>query len=395
MRQWKIGTISMGILLIVVGVLCIINQIGGYSIVEALLKWWPISLIMLGLEILVMSFVARNSETKIRFDGFSIFIIIIILLFSCGAYFVQDIANGGLTSRIVNFNYNSRYETRENKNFSIASNGVTKLIATNQNGNIVIGKSTSDKIEINANITIRNNDEEYAKSIVESLVVIEGSDLLRVSTSKGIYSSDKYKIQGVTVDYDIKIPNNIEVEVENKFGNIEVANNIGNLKVTNSNGDIDISNIAGSVTLNNKFGFIKVNNVEGDLKTEGSNGDIRISNIKGKASVNSKFGEINVTNVAKKIDIVNSNGEITLRNDSVVNEGISIENKFGKIDVSLPKEQQGNFKCSARFGDIHSNLKLVEAEEKDKSKSLNGIIGDSSTSIFIKNDNGDIALNSK
>lgn len=86
MRQWKVGTISMGILLIAVGVLLALQQINGISSISIILRWWPIILILIGIEVLTYSHFTKQDSMKIKYDGLSIFIIIILIIFSLGAY---------------------------------------------------------------------------------------------------------------------------------------------------------------------------------------------------------------------------------------------------------------------------------------------------------------------
>jgi len=52
MRKWRVGTISMGILLVATGILLLLGEIKGISGAMLILRWWPVILIVLGVEIL-------------------------------------------------------------------------------------------------------------------------------------------------------------------------------------------------------------------------------------------------------------------------------------------------------------------------------------------------------
>lgn len=85
-REWRVGTLSMGILLIALGCTLFISQFKGWSSLQIIFKLWPIVLIMLGCEILGYLFFSRKETSIVKYDGFSIFIIILIILLSIAAY---------------------------------------------------------------------------------------------------------------------------------------------------------------------------------------------------------------------------------------------------------------------------------------------------------------------
>jgi uncharacterized membrane protein len=103
MRQWRVGTISMGVLLIVVGFVCFLaNLTGNFMLIRTVLNLWPTVLILLGIEVLTYSFFLKVDSPRIRYDGFSIFIIMLILFLSCGAYIFQSLVNSGHINWFIN-----------------------------------------------------------------------------------------------------------------------------------------------------------------------------------------------------------------------------------------------------------------------------------------------------
>lgn len=87
MKNKRVGTISMGIVLIGFGILILIAQINKLSAVELAVKFWPMILILIGGEVLWYSYKTKDEEDiKIRYDVFSIFIVMIILSVNIGIY---------------------------------------------------------------------------------------------------------------------------------------------------------------------------------------------------------------------------------------------------------------------------------------------------------------------
>lgn len=89
MRKWRVGTFSMGVLLILVGVLLLLGELKGISAVKLIFTWWPVVLIILGIEVLVHIYFSGEENPRVRYDGFSIFIIILIIMITLFAYGVR------------------------------------------------------------------------------------------------------------------------------------------------------------------------------------------------------------------------------------------------------------------------------------------------------------------
>jgi membrane-bound ClpP family serine protease len=89
MRKWRVGTFSMGILLILLGTLLLFGELSGISSVKLIFTWWPVILITLGIEVLAHVYFSREQDPKVKYDGFSIFIIILIIMITLMVYGIK------------------------------------------------------------------------------------------------------------------------------------------------------------------------------------------------------------------------------------------------------------------------------------------------------------------
>ncbi len=69
----------MALVLIAFGILIFISQINKVSAVELGIKFWPAILFLLGGEILWYSYRYKDEDINIKYDVFSIFIVLIIV----------------------------------------------------------------------------------------------------------------------------------------------------------------------------------------------------------------------------------------------------------------------------------------------------------------------------
>jgi len=75
MRVWRVGSISMGISLLLLGVVLLLSQLFHMKSATLLMSWWPIILIVLGGEILVYLLLSKQGKSVVKYDLLSIFFV--------------------------------------------------------------------------------------------------------------------------------------------------------------------------------------------------------------------------------------------------------------------------------------------------------------------------------
>lgn len=72
MREWRVGTWSMGVTLILFGTVLFLSQWQHREAFAILIDWWPAVFILLGLEILIYLAVKRKESPIVKYDVFSV-----------------------------------------------------------------------------------------------------------------------------------------------------------------------------------------------------------------------------------------------------------------------------------------------------------------------------------
>ncbi len=75
MRTWRVGTFSMGGSLVFLGLILFFSRFLGLNLVQVMSAWWPLILIVLGIEILVYLFLSRQEKPMLKYDILSIFFV--------------------------------------------------------------------------------------------------------------------------------------------------------------------------------------------------------------------------------------------------------------------------------------------------------------------------------
>ena len=72
MKHWRVGSLSMGLSMLLLGGLLLFYQWQGLEVLHWLIAWWPLAFILLGLEILVYLVIQRQGKNFISYDLLSI-----------------------------------------------------------------------------------------------------------------------------------------------------------------------------------------------------------------------------------------------------------------------------------------------------------------------------------
>ena len=180
------------------------------------------------------------------------------------------------------------------KEFEIG--GVKTLKVNHRNGNVAIETWEQNKIEVSATFKIKTKepeDELLALSDFDiSLDLLETKAVLKsnwdeqnncscgprtTSEPKGwlgklFYfpskneaktdNGENLEYENFKIEYTIKIPKSLNVDVSNQFANVSVAEIGGDLDATLFRGDLAAGNVGGNLELNMKYGEAKVGNYQ-------------------------------------------------------------------------------------------------------------------------------------
>lgn len=146
MRQWRVGSLSLGLTLILIGLAAVFQWAGsaGYGIF-AVLRWWPVILILLGSEITIAAIQAGRSEPRVKYDWVGVMAIVIITGLSIC---LEAVNVTGFLSKVQLAMRSSTYSMEERQVVSIPIGTVARAAVTCESGTVEIRTSTGDDLVI-------------------------------------------------------------------------------------------------------------------------------------------------------------------------------------------------------------------------------------------------------
>ena len=215
----------------------------------------------------------------------------------------------------------------------------------NQNGSVTISGWDQDKVEISAVKESYRGQE--ALDQVDIFI-----DIAKKMTIRTIFPEHDTH---VTVSYDIKIPEDLMVEV-----------------IECSNGNINLDGVAGNPVIITSNGTVTVKNINGAVTAQSSNGDITVIGVKSLGDLRTSNGNINA--------------ELLLLHDN-----LDIRTNNGSITLALPANLRADLEASTANGTISiSNLKIATTNLEQTA--LTGVMNGGGYKINISTSNGSINL---
>jgi hypothetical protein len=186
-------------------------KINDQAIFDAVIHWWPLVFILLGLEVLVLSFWGKNNNSLVKYDIFSIFIILLIVFCGLGLYSLEGI---GVTGKINDYLTSHEYHIRTSTNEIPVEPEVERLVINAPFCKLKIQTSETNIISSYSYALARADSQEAAKNLADK-------DTELVSSTSGNTQFISFQLPAAenvqTTEYTIIIPQNIDVELHNSY----------------------------------------------------------------------------------------------------------------------------------------------------------------------------------
>lgn len=215
MRTWRVGSFSMGGALIFLGVFLLLVQFFDWDPAIALLSWWPLLFIILGIEILIY-LGKKNTESNVKYDFISIIFISVIGTAGLGVALLQSVGLLELTNHYVAAEVREinlpKYEERNLthiKHIQIEPGPYEVTIESTNNKEVVMfGTYVGDVV----------GSEQPLKHISDYALIEEVGDTLYIKLKQ--MPQGRFHHLFRDIDLTILLPHELPVEVNGTGGSV-------------------------------------------------------------------------------------------------------------------------------------------------------------------------------
>lgn len=342
----KIGTISSAAGLIFLGVWMIISKTNP-PLSEEVFKWWPLVIVVLGIEVLFQFNKKEGERTGINF----LIIPVLLVLLSVNIYhgvksgigdLVKNIDIGKITDiNIDGFDINNYKIVKTTKTLQVKGK---QLFFSTDNAKLNIKKSTDGNIRIDGDVYVEKNNSIGSYEIIEK---IEG-EVYRVQINENFVKKVELDIY-IPDGYGLKIQaDNLDIRSDDKFTQsaFEIKGDNSNIKLEGAaSSQIDFDN-----------GNINLEDIN-DIRIIGGNSNVNIDGEAENINIKSDLGKIDVDNIiCKAVNIEMDQGVVNV-NTQDNNIEVKIELDQGVSEINDSKfVNAGN---SRTFGAGLGKVKII------------------------------------
>lgn len=305
---------------------------------------------------------------------------------------------------------------------------VNALKVTNKFGEIKINDQGGDSVTIKVIITIENNSESKARDLINKISIDFDKSGGLVSAETNIEEDFRSK-QNFTIDYQINIPKNRDLDITNKYGNVVVQDleakgnfnvsygtmSAGKIKVPSGSpavvninyGKADIESIneatmifkysklfggdIAKLNLDSKYSEINVHNIS-TLIMDSKYDAINIEEI-GRLKAASKYTNYKIGLLHDNFDLDTGYGSVRINKVDAQFDKIKIVNSYGGINIGMNDlNYQLNAECSYCDVDYPQDRFKGDKVKENQNFSLDGRVGTGGGTVTINSRYGGVKL---
>lgn len=289
------------------------------------------------------------------------------------------------------------------RTFTVAGPNI-RIELNNPSGNVDLRTGKDGQVHIHARVmpggwSLFSDAEKSAKEVLENPPIEQRGDTILIGKSSTL-------LKNVSIDYQIEVPKETEVNASLASGGITVDKIRGPANITSASGyihvyqvdrDVQVSAASGSVEIGSVGGYVRVNSasgsidihdVKGDVKASAASGSIRIDRPGDRVEASSASGSVRITGANNDVKAHVISGPINVTGNPSSNRLWELKTVSGSVDIQVPHSASFLLSAEATSGDIRTNIPVV-IEEHNK-HSLRAHVGDSTGRVEVRTVSGGI-----
>lgn len=181
-----------------------------------------------------------------------------------------------------------------------------------------------------------------------------------------------------------------DVDISSTSGDVDLSGVEGNIKIGSTSSDILIENVTGALSLRSTSGISEIYGLTGNLTLRKTSGDIRILDIIGNVDISATSGDIQLEQEEGSIRITSHSGDVVVDTKLLSGGRYAVETISGSIEFSVPPGSDGRVRLQSVSGTIDTSVPLtIESFSKRK---LTGVLGLGGPRIELTSTSGDVTL---
>jgi len=265
----------------------------------------------------------------------------ILLLLATAQLFAQDVEKKKERKRYDNFK-----ERNISKTYSASGN---KLNIDNRFGNVKITTWEKNEIKVDIHLETSSTDKEFTEKSFDRMDVEETKDgnniNLKTVLNKGGEKNTSCNncSNTIVVDYDIRIPANNALKIQNSFGDVIIPDYTGPVSLTVKYGELNAGKLSRPENIEVSFGKAELKSL-GNVDLEFKYSKVNIGSLTGNCKLKFSFcgySKVNMDNGITSLTINDSYSSVHIVPPAKLAASYTINTSYGsfvdKTDIGITR----------------------------------------------------------
>ena len=250
---------------------------------------------------------------------------------------------------------------------------VKKLLIENPAGDIEVARSTDGSFRVKPVITVYHRNKKQAGLFAQSVRItsrIEAGNIAMI----GIEHDKRDFFRRVRVQFKCFIPENLGLDITNRFGNVDVNDAGRDVTVNQRYGNLFLKNIDSPLSINSHDGRVRLYDITGHVQLHSNHSRVKIRNVH---SIDAKCLQANIfINDVKEETVFSSVGYSRIEIESAGR--VNIEGKQTRVKLNSIKNgmEIKNSHAPIYLENVSGNINI---NAKDCRLGISNVISDSIT----------------
>ena len=232
-----------------------------------------------------------------------------------------------------------RYEAQKiiEQTYNVDENPILEMVG--KYSDFIITPWDQQKIDFKVKIIVKSNDEDKLKAKFNSIDV-KFDQFGNKVTAETVFGDYKYRTFNgtMTIKYYVKVPRDVFMELETKYGDIKVETVAKNLEVDIKYGDLKADSLLADNSIDIKYGDININYAK-NIELELDYGDAKVRNCD-KIDAELRYSNIYITelnegNIENKYSTVKIERAAKITFDDAAYSDLKVSNVTNKIIADM------------------------------------------------------------
>ena len=254
-----------------------------------------------------------------------------------------------------------QHKAEKTLTYSFGMEPTGSFVIDNKYGDVVVEGWDEPRISIEINVSVNHKDKDKAYNLLDRIeaTVLEGSNFINITSTIRSKSSSfldellrdvgkKLDISKTNVDinYIIKLPTELKIDITNIFGDVIIDNCIGDLNADVSHGTLRINSLLTSADIKLKFGKMNVRDLP-DAELFMKNSEAYITN-GSRLVVESNSSDYEIETL-KQLQITGTRDKISIQQLGSITGNV----KYTSIKL---KELEKSMDITMQLGDLRCDM---------------------------------------